>query len=163
MFKQDFFCVSITSGECAVQTKTIKVTQNSIGKNTRSKTRAMTETKNDTDSSSTSVHSHGKRKRQAETPKKIRKSTKMQIQEHIDNNTPNKQYLADEIILATVPGYAPWPARILTMIGQTISVQFFGTGQMYANSFNLLYENSFLMKYFFFFQKFGACKFNIAF
>lgn len=58
------------------------------------------------------------------------KSTKLQLQERLQNETPNREYIVNELVLATVPGFAPWPARILNINGQTISVEFFGTGQM---------------------------------
>lgn len=61
---------------------------------------------------------------------KGRVSTKMLLQERLRNDTPNKEFITNEIILATIPGFAPWPARILNISGQTISIQFFGTGQM---------------------------------
>lgn len=60
---------------------------------------------------------------------KCRKSTKMQLQEQLDD-TPDKEFLVDEIVLTTIPGYAPWPSRILSMTGQTIMVEFFGTGEV---------------------------------
>lgn len=138
--------VSTRNAQCTVET-------DFIGKNTRSKARAMAEVEIsqtvDNTSSKEEFSSQNskrsariqtivdyslshKRKREIESeiPKKSRKSTKLQLQQQIDNELPNRQYLVDEIILATIPGYAPWPARILKMIGQTISVQFFGTGQM---------------------------------
>lgn len=62
--------------------------------------------------------------------KKIRGSTKTQLQEQMLNENPNREFLLNEIVLATIPGFAPWPARILSITGQTIAIQFFGTGQM---------------------------------
>lgn len=76
---------------------------------------------------------------ESENRKGNRKSTKLQLQEQIENESPCRQYLVDEIILATIPDYAPWPARILNMNGQTITVQFFGTGHMYVNHFCTMY------------------------
>lgn len=63
---------------------------------------------------------------------KIKKSRvkSMHLAEKIQNEAPINYYLKDEIVLATIPGYAPWPARILDIIGETIIVEFFGTGQM---------------------------------
>lgn len=58
-----------------------------------------------------------------------KRKAKLQLQERLQNEVPSKEYLPNEIILATVPGYAPWPARIIEMVGQTILVEFFGTGQ----------------------------------
>lgn len=68
---------------------------------------------------------------------KPKRKAQLQLQERILNEVPSKEYLPNEIILATVPGYAPWPARIIEMIGQTILVEFFGTGQR-----NLVRPNS---------------------
>lgn len=61
--------------------------------------------------------------------KKVRKSTKI-LQERMLNEAPDKEFLPNEIILATIPGFVPWPSRILQISGQTITIQFFGTGQV---------------------------------
>lgn len=66
----------------------------------------------------------------AKPKRKGRKSTKMQLQEQMLNDAPGKEFLTNEIVLATIPGFVPWPARILNIIGQTITVEFFGTAQM---------------------------------
>lgn len=47
------------------------------------------------------------------------------------NNAPDKEFIINEIVLATVPGYKPWPARIIEIDGQTIRVEFFGTGERF--------------------------------
>lgn len=57
--------------------------------------------------------------------------------------------MIDEIVLATVPGYAPWPGRVIEINGQTVQVEFFGTGEKYnqlAHSFvsTILKKKSFL-------------------
>lgn len=62
--------------------------------------------------------------------KRAGKSSKIQLLERIRTEVPTKEYLINEIILTTVPGYQPWPSRILDITGQTIVVEFFGTGQM---------------------------------
>lgn len=62
----------------------------------------------------------------------------MQLFDRIRNETPMRDYLVNEIVLATVPGYVPWPARLLSIDAQTITVQFFGTGQMYVSDFSKL-------------------------
>lgn len=54
---------------------------------------------------------------------------KLQLQERLLSQVPAKEYLQNEIILASIPGYVPWPARILEMTGQTVLIEFFGTGQ----------------------------------
>lgn len=46
------------------------------------------------------------------------------------SDAPSKVYIINEVILATIPGYAPWPARILDMTGQTVIIEFFGTGHI---------------------------------
>lgn len=55
------------------------------------------------------------------------------LKEKIDNESPLNIYMINEIVLATIPGFCCWPARIVDMIGETIMVQFFGTGHMYEN------------------------------
>lgn len=68
--------------------------------------------------------------RTASTAKsQTKRAAQLQLQERLLHDVPTKEYLPNEIILATIPGYAPWPARILEMIGQTILVEFFGTGE----------------------------------
>lgn len=61
---------------------------------------------------------------------KIKKRLKLSLKEKFDNEAPIKQFLPDEVVLATIPGYCPWPARILTITDHTILIEFFGTGQM---------------------------------
>lgn len=63
--------------------------------------------------------------------RKDRKSSQFTLKEKIENENPNKEYVVNEVVLATVPGYPVWPARILEIIGQTIKVEFFGTGERY--------------------------------
>lgn len=58
------------------------------------------------------------------------RAAKMHLEERIINESPDKEFIVDELVLATVPGYCPWPARILSITSQTIIVEFFGTGQM---------------------------------
>lgn len=48
----------------------------------------------------------------------------------IDRDAPEKEYIVDEIVLAKVPGYIIWPGRIISIIGQTINIEFFGTGEI---------------------------------
>lgn len=59
-----------------------------------------------------------------------RNSYKKQLEEKILHKAPINEFLEGEIVLATIPGYAPWPARIHQILNETIFVQFFGTGQM---------------------------------
>lgn len=65
----------------------------------------------------------------AQTKPKPKRRANLQLQERLLNDVPSKEYLPNEIILATIPGYVAWPARILEMMGQTVLVEFFGTGQ----------------------------------
>lgn len=63
--------------------------------------------------------------------KKKRKSTaRLRLREKIETASPVNEYVPNEVVLATIPGFAPWPARILNINEQTIFVEFFGTGQM---------------------------------
>ena len=71
----------------------------------------------------------------AVTPKKAkqvanRKDFRMKLEERIRCQAPINQYVKGEIILGTIPGYAPWPARIKEIIGETVLIEFFGTGEM---------------------------------
>lgn len=61
---------------------------------------------------------------------KKKKNAKLMLREKINNEAPINEFVANEIVLASIPGYAPWPARILEMSGQTVVVEFLGTGQM---------------------------------
>lgn len=58
-----------------------------------------------------------------------KRSKNLTLKEIISINAPMNDYVMNELVLATVPGYCPWPARILSIIGETIVVEFFGTGQ----------------------------------
>lgn len=51
------------------------------------------------------------------------------MKERIDSEALDKCFVLNEIVLATVPGYSPWPARIIDIAGATIVVEFFGTGE----------------------------------
>lgn len=62
--------------------------------------------------------------------KNQRQTKALKLEELIQNESPNNQYIVNEIVLVTIPGYSPWPARILNIVNETISVEFFGTGQM---------------------------------
>lgn len=45
-------------------------------------------------------------------------------------NVAEKEFIINEIVLATIPGFAPWPAIIIEIEDMTYIVCFFGTGQM---------------------------------
>lgn len=85
----------------------------------------------------TSTGRKRKRETKIEKQKRMRKSTKLLLSEQIDRDSPSRQYLLNEIILTTIPGFVPWPSRILKIDGHTILVEFFGTGQR-----NLVRSNS---------------------
>lgn len=51
------------------------------------------------------------------------------MKERIDEEALDKRFVLNEIVLATVPGYPAWPARIIDINGATITVEFFGTGE----------------------------------
>lgn len=60
---------------------------------------------------------------------KSHRTKKLTLSEKMKNEAPDNEFVIDEIILATIPGFCPWPARIIQIIGETITVEFFGTGQ----------------------------------
>lgn len=86
---------------------------------------------------------HEKSKKNMKTKSKKRRESRkknvMLLQEKMLNDAPKNTYLINEIVLATIPGFVAWPARIKNMIGETIYVEFFGTGQVYANSYSVNY------------------------
>lgn len=59
-----------------------------------------------------------------------RRKVKYSLKEKIERGAPSNEYMTNEIILATVPGFCAWPARIKHISGETIHVEFFGTGQI---------------------------------
>lgn len=48
---------------------------------------------------------------------------------------PTDEFITNEIVLATIPGYAPWPACIIDIKGNTYFVRFFGTDEMFVTVF----------------------------
>lgn len=62
--------------------------------------------------------------------KNIRKRSIAALTEKILRESPGKEFILNEIVLATVPGFVPWPARIVEINGETLRVEFFGTGEM---------------------------------
>lgn len=92
---------------------------------TRSKNRLLAD---ETTPKSRSLHE--KKTQKPGTKKNNHKRISTQLQEFIDIGSPVNEFCLNEIVLATVPGYAPWPARIVKIVGETIFVEFFGTGQM---------------------------------
>lgn len=63
----------------------------------------------------------------------VRKSYGRQLEEKIRIEAPENEFITGEIVLGTIPGYAPWPARIHKILNETIFIYFFGTGQMYVS------------------------------
>lgn len=63
----------------------------------------------------------------------MKRSTKqLKLQEKMKMEAPDKEFVLNEVVLAIVPGFSPWPARILDISGVTIKVEFLGTGEMYV-------------------------------
>lgn len=60
---------------------------------------------------------------------KTKKRAKLSLKEKLDN-APAIEFVPNEVVLATIPGYCPWPARIFSITNNKIFVEFFGTGQM---------------------------------
>lgn len=65
---------------------------------------------------------------------KITTKSQNKLKVTMQHEAPINEFIINEVILATIPGYAPWPARISKIIGETIFVEFFGTGQMYEHN-----------------------------
>lgn len=70
-----------------------------------------------------------------DAPKKLkrvgnRKDSKMKLEERIRCKAPMNEFVKGEIVLGAIPGFAPWPARIKEIIGETVLIEFFGTGEM---------------------------------
>lgn len=61
---------------------------------------------------------------------KISRTRKLTLAQAIENGSPANEFVADEVVLVTIPGFCPWPARILGISSETLMVEFFGTGQM---------------------------------
>lgn len=59
-----------------------------------------------------------------------RKESKLKLEERIRIQAPTNDFITGEIILGTIPGYAPWPARIKNIINETVFIEFFGSGEM---------------------------------
>lgn len=56
-----------------------------------------------------------------------KKSLKPKTRCRLDN-----EFIINEVVLATIQGYAPWPAYIMNIEGDTYTVRFFGTGETYV-------------------------------
>lgn len=69
---------------------------------------------------------------------------KLSPSENIRLGAPDNEFVANEIVLAAVSGYAPWPARIIEIIGETIRVEFFGTGEMWVLYLPCLFYSYFI-------------------
>lgn len=67
--------------------------------------------------------------KEKQNPPRQRKKN-LSLKEKIENEAPCNAYMVNEVILATVPGFCPWPARIMSISGETLFVEFFGTGQV---------------------------------
>lgn len=49
-----------------------------------------------------------------------------------NTNISTDEFFLNEIVFATIPGYAPWPACILNINSETYYVRFFGSGEMFV-------------------------------
>lgn len=58
------------------------------------------------------------------------KDSRMKLEERIRVRAPINEFVKGEIVLGKIPGFAPWPARIKDIIGDTVFIEFFGTGEM---------------------------------
>lgn len=67
------------------------------------------------------------------TKQKQKKEKNLTLKERIDIEALDKCFVLNEIVLATVPGYSAWPARIIDINGATIKVEFFGTGERWGS------------------------------
>lgn len=54
-----------------------------------------------------------------------RKKKNLTLKERIDIEALDKCFVLNKIVLATVPGYSPWPVRIIDINVATITVEFF--------------------------------------
>lgn len=65
------------------------------------------------------------------TKKKLSRTiSRKQLDTKIEQKSPCNEFLEGEIILGTIPGFAPWPATMVKIVHETIYIQFFGTGHM---------------------------------
>lgn len=64
-----------------------------------------------------------------------RRKSQMCLKEKMTIEAPQNNFLIHEIVLATIPGFSPWPARIVNIMDETIHVEFFGTGQVLVDNF----------------------------
>lgn len=101
-----------------IQTST---TSNNVGIQTRSMKRKRVD-----------VNSPAVPRKEIEKPKP-RRVRKLTIKERIKIDAPDNEFMANEVILATIPGFCAWPARIIQILNETIIVEFFGTGQRYVH------------------------------
>lgn len=73
------------------------------------------------------------------SPKKVQNKThsrartrtrKLTLAQAIENGSPSNEFVTDEVVLVTIPGFCAWPARIVGILGETLMVEFFGTSQI---------------------------------
>lgn len=84
-----------------------------------------------------------KRTKPVEKEKAGSRNSRLKLEERIILQEPINHFLENEVVLATIPGYAPWPARIVGISAETIFVEFFGTGQMWVSkNKNLVFFNT---------------------
>lgn len=59
-------------------------------------------------------------------------SKKGALKSKLNPNRQGDEFIINEIVFATIPGYAPWPAWILNIQNDTYFVRFFGTDEMFV-------------------------------
>lgn len=73
------------------------------------------------------------------SPKKVQNKThsrartrtrKLTLAQAIENGSPSNEFVTDEVVLVTIPGFCAWPARIVGILKETLMVEFFGTSQI---------------------------------
>lgn len=81
---------------------------------------------------------------------KPRKFKKLALKEKIRTEAPDNEFMINEIVLVTIPEFCPWPASITMITGETMMVQFFGTGEMSVKVYFFSTKSNLLMNTFFF-------------
>lgn len=107
----------------------INTTSSNLSENSNKTTKKLSKTNSSNEKADSNANSQRK-SIPVRKSKPARKSAKLQLEERVRNNIPSTEFLINEIVLGTVPGYVPWPGRILNITGQTITIEFFGTGEM---------------------------------
>lgn len=78
-----------------------------------------------------------------EEKKPKQKKKNFTLKEKVHNESPHFEFIPNEQVLVTIPGYPPWPDRIESVYGATIIVEFFSNGQKCVSFFVLSMTHSF--------------------